>query len=188
MTYIRVVCTCVVLFALCDALVVLFRGRFNIYMLLFVSIFCKCRELTENKYEKKQRGSLPTLTDGKGFAVGGLTGKKTRGGSLCILATLGIPNFRLCRQLGSSCRQRGGQGDPGVSALPSALLRLWAKRGGFAVSFATAMGKACRYPSNGARPAPLPPLPFAVSSCQKADGKVFAVGRSPAVGKEGDCR
>ena len=41
------------LFALCDALVVLFRGWANIYMLLFVSMFCKCRELTENKYEKK---------------------------------------------------------------------------------------------------------------------------------------
>ena len=151
MTYIRVVCTCVVLFALCDALVVLFRGRFNIYMLLFLSMFCKCRELTENNMKKSREGPCLQLTDGKGFAVGGLTAKKTRGSSLCILATLGIPNFRLCRQLGSSCRQRGGQGDPGVSALPSALLRLWAKRGprgprgfGFAVSFATAVGKACR--------------------------------------------
>ena len=83
--------------------------------------------------KKSREGLCLQLTDGNGFAVGGLTAKKTRGGSLCILTTLGIPNF------------------PRFSALPSAVLQLSAKRRprgprgfGFAVSFATAVGKACR--------------------------------------------
>ena len=80
--------------------------------------------------KKSREGLCLQLTDGKGFAVGGLTAKKTRGSSLCILTTLGIPNF------------------PRFSALPSAVLQLSAKgrprgpRGfGFAVSFAMAVGK-----------------------------------------------
>ena len=58
-------------------------------------------------------------------------------------ATKGTQGFWLCRQLCYDCGQRGDLGDPGVSAMPSALLRLWAKP---AVNLLTELGlRRCRH-------------------------------------------
>lgn len=137
-------------------------GPGKIYILLFVSMFSKCRELTENKYKKKQRGSLPTAYWRQSLCRWWADGKEGHVATTCVTWQLwehqiflgfwlcrqlcfgcgqrGDPGFRLWRQLCSGCGQRG---DPHVSAdsIPNTY---GPPEVHFAVRQRQANGKACR--------------------------------------------
>lgn len=105
-------------------------GPGKIYILLFVSMFSKCRELTENKYKKKaERVFAYSLLTAKPMPLVGWRQRRTRGDNLCNLATLRTPNFPRFLALPSVVLRLWAKRGPRFSALTSAVLRLWAKRG-----------------------------------------------------------
>jgi hypothetical protein len=164
--YIVMLCDVVWCFAmLCDALVVLFRAWQNINCVIYIVVW-KCRELTEIKFKKNRESLCRQLTDGKAFAVGGLTAKEdtwqltvksgnsgtTKCPRLSALPSAGPWLTAKGRTPRGTDRSSPDKHGPQAAALPSAGLQLTAKP---AVNPLTGLGlRRCRQGSMPSASAP----------------------------------